>query len=290
MKKTIYISGNCITEAIPIILKTNNEFNKLFEIKTLKPVFMVEHKDVPTFHEEISKCDIFITQPIGGEKYKQLGIDTETMKDLMKEGSKLISIPVPYFVGYFPEQFYLHDANKNVIGLCEGLPSPYHNKIILYSYLNNLTPQECLDLLNQDNCLKNIANYSNEGIDELKRREECLDFGIADFIKKNYKKKRLFWSLNHPTNELLYYMCEEILKLLGIKKKWWQLTSQIKPFRKEFLDGFITPILPSTKKELALSFSGKEAYTIEYINDTYIYYDNHKDLVELNKIFTEDLF
>lgn len=290
MKKTICISGNCVTEAIPIFLKTNKTFNKLYEIKILKPVFMVEQEDVPTFHEEISKCDIFITQPIGGEKYKQLGIDTETMKDLMKEGAKLISIPVPYFVGYFPEQFYLHDENSNLVPSCEGLPSPYHNKIILYSYVNNLTPQKCLDLLNQKVCMKDINKYSKDGIDELRKREQNLSFGIADFIENNYKKRRLFWTINHPTNELLYFMSKEILKILGINKKWYEIKFPLKKQKQEILNNFITPILPSTKKEERLLFNIDNSYTLDYINDTYIYYDNHKDLVELNKIFTEDLF
>ena len=289
-KKKICLSGNCVTAVIPEFLNSNRDFKNRYEVVLSKPVFMVQEDDVDLIKQQVSECDVFITQPIGGGRYKELGIDTESLIKLMKKDAKMIIMPVPYFTGYFPEQFYLHDKTGASIGEYKEIPqspSPYHNKIIFKGFVDNLSEEEVLKkLYSLDNFNAGIPTKAvRASITELKRREAYTDFGIADFIEKKYKKHKLFYSINHPTNYLLNYMCEVMLKKLGIKKRL--LKKRLIPkLKREQLDFIITPIIPSVAKELKLEknvMSNNSKYTPEYISACYKYYREHPDIVELNK-------
>ncbi len=283
--KKICISGNCVSGPLYDMLLNHTTLGQKYEIKLLKPVFMVEQQDVESIKRDVASCDIFITQPIKGENYKQLGIDTETLKSLMKKDSKLLKIPVPYFIGYFPEQFYLHDEKSTLIGECEGLAHPYHNRIIFYGYLKHLNAQEVLDILNSETNIKNITKIAEKSLEELKIRDENLDFGLYEFVKENYKNKRLFWTINHPTNCILEYMCNEILKKLSLDENF-----DINNLE-EFLDkAYRTPIMKSVAAELQLSnIKDDEKYSVDIINAYYKYYEKHSELVEINKKEVENL-
>lgn len=283
--KKICISGNCVTGPLYDILLYHTTIGQKYEIKFLRYVFKVEPENVESIKQDIASCDIFITQPIRGEKYKQLGIDTDNLKSIMKKDSILIKIPIPYFIGYFPEQFYLHDEKSTIVGECEGLPHPYHNRIIFYGYLNNLDAQEVLDILNNETNIKNITKIAEESLEELKTRDLDLDFGLYEFVKENYKNKRLFWTINHPTNCIIEYMCNEILKKLGLDEK-----IDISNFEEFLAKDYKTPIMKSVATELQLSnIENDEKYTLDIINAYYQYYKKHPELVELNKQEVENL-
>ncbi len=289
-KKKVCICGNCISYAIYRHLKTNRDYKKLYDTVVLKHIFAVGADDVAEYIKNISECDVFLTQDITGEKFVKLGVDTISLKKHMKPGAKLIKFPVPYFRGYFPEQFYLHDAENQMVGECPGLPSPYHNSIILYGYIHKLSESDVLEIINKSVNLKNIKKIAKESINELKRREQKLDCKISTFIEQNYQKHRLFWTINHPTNIVLRHISEQILQLLGIKKHWYNFSGLAKRVKKECVDIYKTPIINSVKGELNLLFYDKNIkYDIDFINLAYKYYDKHPDLVTLNAHITENI-
>lgn len=282
--------GNCVTGAIPSFLATSSEFNEQYEIVSVKPVFMIKTaQDIEEFKNSVSQCDVLVTQPISGEKYKEMGIDTVGIKNILKPQARFFAVPTPYFIGYFPEQFYLHDANGNLVGECEGLPAPYHNKIILYGYINKMSSQETYDMLYRDKCYENPEKILKETIAELQNREKSTTFAISDFIIQNFRKQRLFWTINHPTNALIFYISEQIANVLSKDDNQKYI---IKNIEKEFLNGWVTPILPSIEKNLQLEITNSwdnRKYTIDFIKATYDYYDRHPELVSLNKRVVDNI-
>ena len=282
-KRVICISGNCVTGVMPDFLKTCQKFNDNYVINILQPVHLVQsEQQIEDFLKAIKNCDVFFTQPVGGEKYIKRGIDTASIKSILKPDTQIFTMPVPYFTGYFPEQFYLHDENGNV-GYCEGLPSPYHNKFILYGYVNKRSPQEILDLLYSENINQNVEQIAQQSINELQNREKELNFTISDFIAENYKKQRLFYTLNHPTKFLLFYMAKKIMSVLAL---YDNCEYDIECVQKDFLNSYITPILPSVQKRLNLEITSEwnnTKYTLDFIKITYDYYDRHPELVKFNE-------
>jgi len=86
------------------------------------------------------------------------------------------------------------------------------------NYVNNI------NLISKEELLNNAKN----SINELKNRTKIVEskvtgknifvICIADFIEKNYKDKLLFYSMNHPTKYMIQYVCENIVKILNIKR------------------------------------------------------------------------
>lgn len=290
-KKIICISGNCVSETIPVILKTSEQFMNNYEIRELKPIYLVKtEEDTLSYKKAISECDAFFTIPIGGEKYKQMGLDTISIQEkILKPDAKLYRWVGPFFRGYFPEQFYLHDSNGNLIGACEGLPSPYHNKIIFFAYVNKLSIEQAYSLLCDETPKQNIEEITKQSIVELQNREKMCDICISDFIQEHYKKERLFWTINHPTKALISHICNQIVKILENNDNQQYI---IKNMDKEFLNGYVTPILPSVEKALNLEITdswNNTRYTYDFIQKTYSYYDKNSELVKLNINVLEDV-
>lgn len=289
-KKKVLLCGNCVTACIPQFFSLNDEFNKRYELIESKPIFMIQPQDVEIVKKQTKECDVFITQPIVGGKYADLGIDTASIKKILKPTAQLIVMPVPYFSGYFPEQFYLHDKSGALIGEFSEItksPAPYHNKIVFKGFINGLSEDNVLDSLYQDNCFPPdfLKKNLKDTLDELRVREQSTDFGISDFIEENYKDHRLFYTLNHPTNYLLNYLCERLLSLLDIAKNSYK-GHLLPPLDHEPLDFIVTPILPSVVKSLELSgevLLNNEKYHIEYIKQCFDFYRKNPELVTLNK-------
>lgn len=281
-KQKIYLFGNCNIETIATILRDIKFLRNKYEIVPLKQCFMCTADDAEEIYSKVSEADIFITQITVSEHYKNLGLDTKTITSFLPKNAKLIKIPVPYFTGYFPEQFYLHDKNGITVAKCEGLPHPYHNKIIFWGYCNKLSPTETLKIINSDKTFKNLHQIIAKDINELKTRETELDIKISQLIKKTYKRKRLFWTINHPTNFILKYISFEIVKILIGNKFYSKILQLTCPRYQEFLDCITTPIMPSVKQALQLRFKTTEKMTEEIIKQYYSYYDNNPDLIEPN--------
>lgn len=282
--------GNCVTGVIPSFLATSSEFTERYEIIPVKPVFVIKSsQDVEEFRDTVSQCDVLVTQPISGEKYKNMGIDTASIKNILKSNARFFAVPTPYFTGYFPEQFYLHDANGNLVGECEGLPAPYHNKVILYGYIHKMSAEQTYDMLYGEKSCENPEKILKDTITELQNREKSTSFPISDFIIQNFQKQRLFWTINHPTNALICYISEQIANVLSKDDNQKYI---IKNIEKEFLNDWVTPILPSVEKKLKLEITDSwynTKYTIDFIKATYAYYDKHPELVSLNKHIVDNI-
>ena len=50
----------------------------------------------------------------------------------------------------------------------------------------------------------------------MQRREEHTNITISDYIRKHFEKRQLFFSPNHPNNELLLECTVRILDFLGM--------------------------------------------------------------------------
>ena len=121
-----------------------------------------------------------------------------------------------WFQGYFPQ----HKKNE-------------HNVLTdMYTYGAFNWGDEILDKLvtegrSADEIYK-IA-YSDETVDkkeldeliasqfsDMRAREKVCDIKMADYIEENYNKRVLFYSCNHPANELLKLSAMKILRFIGL--------------------------------------------------------------------------
>ena len=90
----------------------------------------------------------------------------------------------------------------------------------IQNYLDNCVNNP--DLISQKSLLERATKSINElrNRDANMRKEYCKSnvhfISICDYIKKNYRDKLLFYSVNHPSKYLLQFICENIINILNI--------------------------------------------------------------------------
>ncbi len=168
----------------------------------------------------ISNCNICISQHFYSGKYYY---DNNKILELLGNNAKIIYIHVLYYDGYFIDN---EKKNKNLITPIDIirlniLKTPYLFYLINEKYNN----KEILENLNEKFSKEEIIEGSRLSLQNLYERENGLnnknavDVKIYEYIKENYKKVKLFHTLNHPCNSLLNYystkICEYIKNYVG---------------------------------------------------------------------------
>lgn len=127
---------------------------------------------------------------------------------------------------------------------------------------NGLEKEEIINIVSKKNFISknDIDKKVKESFLKLQEHEMNVDIKISDYIENNYRKKQLFYSPNHPVEDLLLEYCNRILTYMGF--------SQIKYQQSDLITECITlkgqdiPIYPSVINCLGL----KEYETRFYIN------------------------
>lgn len=141
-------------------------------------------------------------------------VRTESLKE--KYGSKVTTILNLFYSGYTPDWFYIRQPGKSTL---RGPMGDYHNKTIFEAWLANVNKSEVLSLVRdvKYNSSKHIPSLT-ESLLNLKQREHDVDVAISDYLEAHLMDKRLFFTFNHPTLELLTEYSERLLVYLGINQ------------------------------------------------------------------------
>lgn len=249
-KKIAIIYGNCHTRIIKNYLKSSCKFSSIYEFYNYKPVY--DFKFGSYLEESILRnCDLFIYQYISKE-YRDYKFSTDYILTQLSKDCKKINIPNLFGFGkmFFP-QATSNLYNKAYKSDSNGL-FPHGDENIIKFIENNISINEIIHNLNKKIYSKNyiLLNF-NIVFKKLIDKEKYWDIKISRFIKKNYKRKLLFYDPGHPTNYLLKKIAKEILKILNIHDKI-RMTDSIN------LDGLQIPIYPCVRKCLKLKFKTKK--------------------------------
>lgn len=215
----ILLYGNCQLFAIKNTLNLNSNHE-------LTLIECWENKlDKDEFTKIINNSDIIITQPIN-ENYRDVDYLSTNYLILNKnENCIIILFNSCYFNFYFFDLTYKIIDNK----LLE-IPCAYHYNKLIECYKNNKPIDEFIDNYLNNKELKTkeeLEEIANESINELEKRFIEYDkkytginihkISIVEYIKENYKKKLLFYSMNHPSKYVIQYICEKIINILNIE-------------------------------------------------------------------------
>ncbi len=275
-KKKVFIQANCQSHVIRHIFQKISRLHESYEIIDIKPVHLWKEKDSKDIFNKVKECDIFLHQPIDEKTFGIYG--SNKIKQHLKKSALVISFPNLYFTGYHPQAFYMKDNNrKNIPG-----PFDYHDKNI-FKFFSEVFSKEII--LNK---IKNESFYStdeiksniNNSLHELRKREEGTSIKVSNFIEENMIGKKLFHIVNHPTNEMLFYLFDRILDNLNEPT----LTNTEKSvFKKEILGAVQYPIYPSVQNYFAieepfsLGYKGKIYSGSEFID---MYLNHYKTQVK----------
>jgi hypothetical protein len=224
-KKNCLFFGNCQMFCIMETLKSVQLFNQQYNCFLYSTHLQKTEEDVKKLFEELKHYSVIVIQP----HYSNPEYNINNIVKHTSVHCHIIIIPSSYFNYYYPNLTYLRDKNNNII----KSPSDYHDKLLIeLRHLNdeNIIYNTFLKHINDPYYFSSqyLDDLANKSIYELQTREmkfineqyehprKYMFVSISTFIKNNYKKQLLFYSVNHPTVYLFRYICEEILKLLHI--------------------------------------------------------------------------
>lgn len=240
MKFTVY--GNCQSAALAETLMKSDEFKELYEWRRNKFIHMMNTDDITSVIDIFKSVDLLIYQRVS-DNYRIPELSTNSLLKMCKSSLKAISFPTIYFNAYFP---HLDNFLEK-----RSILERVHDYIMMYCYYIGLNQKQTIDLIQNSNLYP--RDYSlkllNDSFEKLEGREEGVDIIISDYIKNNYKSKKLFLLFNHPVGVLFDHLANRILHVLELDKIPENILSTT-----SLDDGMITPVYTSTYKNLDLKF------------------------------------
>jgi Polysaccharide biosynthesis enzyme WcbI len=283
----VVVVGNCQASALELMLRTNEEFTKRFELVSFPPVHEFPDAMVPALHQAVAEADVLVPQRIEDGYRNGMGLGTDTLAAIAQT-STVVRWPSIYWAGYFPDLFYLRDAGGAPV--LDG-PFDYHDRSILRAYAEGLDVQATCLLLEDAERPSDACAWAAETTAELDVRGQDCDVQVAQFIASRFRDELLFFTMNHPTNSLLAFIAQQITTFLGISGS---VDPRLMPG--EVLGSTFYPLHANDVRALELNFgaefgaghsscrirgvSYKPADAVEMF---FRYYEAYPQLVELNR-------
>ena len=203
-----------------ILFYGNCQMNALMTVTGLKGQYISCYKTQITnydFNSLIKQCDIIFTQMIKDDYHNKFYLSTSNVIKQTKK-CKIFICTNNYMKFYYFDSF----TSKTMLK-----PNPYHYfSIIKYrtdiqyiknniinnidfkkiEYLNEIVNNDIQQMISRENIIK--KKYTNYNI---------YYIFTSEFIKNNYKKELLFYTINHPTKYILQHMAKQISNTIKIK-------------------------------------------------------------------------
>lgn len=302
MKKAL-IYGNCQSFALHKFL-INSPLADVYHFHQVPAVHNIEQSDLNYLYRHIlPQLDLVIIQPIQQNYKNNYFLSTYSIISQVPQKTIIIVFPVAYFTFYHPQMTYLKNKRNKYL----HQPIDYHDKLLVKTFLEtkrkiNYKSTKCLELLTQK-YLENILNpnyYEREklveivinNLLELKKREQKMVSNqyfplqklsenqhfiivISDFIKENYKREQLFYSINHPSKYFFRYLANSILEVLNFPKT--QFPDELDPLNEiqSHLYQSLDQIIEFDFNPLKTIFKNQQITIQEYVEK---FYDQYWDI------------
>ncbi len=289
--KTLSIVGNCQGTALSRIMKYKYNLSNQYNIFLGRPVHVATLDDVKNIHNAIASSEIVILWDIQKGYRNNIGLDTDTLLSLCVKAEKIFITPTIYWNGLCPEIFYFKDkSNKSITNVFD-----YHNQIIFNGYLheksidtvvNDFYDEESTIII-PDILLKNLNQLKERELNLAKKFPHASILSSSKYIIDNFTSKRLFWVMNHPSNEIFFHIAEQILMDTSVLK----YTINDKKIEQILANSYF-PIHPCIKKSLGINFldvNDIKCRNVSYklpdiIKKYYDFYNNYLELVRYNEM------
>lgn len=218
---SVLFYGNCQPDAIRKILCLDPALYHA----TFLPCYLTDY-DESAFLHLVTNSDIIVTQSIQDNYNNKPYLSTSFVLQHAKKHTRIFLFDSCYFHFYYFDLTYVKlDGNRY------HAPIDYHYTSMIECYNKKLPVETYVRDYVHNATLKTeeeLEAIAERGLKELQdrymlskeryERDNVYVFSIHDFVRDNYKKKLLFYSVNHPTKYLFHHLCEEIQTHFGFPK------------------------------------------------------------------------
>jgi len=267
------VYGNCQMELICNMLEFNVSFRKDFVLLRIPPVHL--YKDVSQINQVfysriIGEIDLFICQNVSLKNGYAVGLSSEMISRQLRPQCRIIRIHNIYFDGYFLQ--IDNTIAKRIADNSERYGFPYWDRYIHNLKLEGLQSGSIVDIISNTNFIskEEILEKCEKSIAELQKRERNVDVGVVEYIKRRYLVSQLFYTRNHPCNEVLYVYTNSLLEVLGDYERNPQMSESEMVMHFGNMKYCDWPLYPSVVSALGLQSWEKYFYTYS-VMDTQLY-------------------
>ena len=262
-KKVAIVYGNCQTSILQKMLVTSESFSSRYTILAIPSVFDYQTtEDLALLDEDYwSLCDLFITQNVSEDNRYSPYLSTNRLLSKLPDCCTTVVIPNVFFRGYWPQVIrneHNIEQDKHQSGKW-----PYGDVCLETIVRGGGTVEGAVDEVLQEKFLsrERVLDNAEKSLMELEKRERTCDVMISDYIRKHYRDQQMFFSENHPCNQLLSVLLKRVFKKLG-----WQFDVDINKLSgDDTLKGQDVPIYPSVIKALGLKKYERKYYPNRYL-------------------------
>jgi hypothetical protein len=198
---------------INTLLCSRVKFETVNYIETFSTIW--NNEDLPI--DVLNNADIFIYQPIN-DKYGKYSTDVNIKNNILtylKPNCIKISFPYVYFACLFP--LYFANSAAEIDGGNSYDVSKIVNRDVIIDLKKKYTNEEIILLYDNQEIDFNFKKNYEDTIERIKNIEQNCTITITNlFTLDSIKKIKLMHTNNHPSNYVLKYITNEILKILQL--------------------------------------------------------------------------
>jgi hypothetical protein len=198
------IVGNCQAQLLEVIMMTHTDW----KITRVPPVFTLGKEDEDAIMGVMSSADIIFAQRITDD----FPVEYVRSSRISSVFDNVISWPNLYFSGYFPDIEYCYIPN---IGKLIGPLDDYHPNLVMNHYKTGKSVEDCVRAYQPEQFEILYPNPIERSLHELETREADTDTSISEYIRDTLGHRKMFFTVNHPINDLLFEMAERLMRAAG---------------------------------------------------------------------------
>jgi hypothetical protein len=206
-----------------------------------------------THIELLKKCDIFIYQPFN-KKHTESEYDISNLKTYLKPECFILRANYYRFKGFWYESDYVPYTNYKHYAFGKSPYCSLHKSFIGFKGGMEEIVRK-IDSISIDN--EAFMAYFNEQIDQFKILDGNSDVKMTEYLLNNYKTKRLFHDVWHPTNLFLYEVFRQLVRKIDAHELLYEDMAFISHFDNSEMTHWASPILPIIETYLGLEQIGR---------------------------------
>jgi hypothetical protein len=215
------------------------------EITDILITHLAKDADAARLEQAAAKSDFIFAQLVQ-PNYPVEIVRSTSLKE--KYGDRVILWPNIFFKGQTPDLCYVTATNGARV---MGPLGEYHSKPLVDAWLAGSTVDQTDALLTRGQInTTGMRDMAAASLEELRRREQQCNVGVAETIVESWQSRRYFFTFNHPVSELMLGVAESLLVRSGQRPALSLHGSHVN----EPLCQFVPPAWPAIVAELGLEF------------------------------------
>ncbi len=216
-KKIVLINANCHGTALKHYLEKSEEFNSKYAIYPVPEIWLNNDKAIDDI--VMSNIDVFIHQDIRYNNKISEKLSDDVLIPKLKDGA--VKICIPNFVGY-GNIFHKYCREGGYASRGENPILLMYQDILIdmiYKKIKQGGVKVELSFVMEELKGHSLLDTKEElgNIERIRKREINWDIKVSEYISNHRNNARLFNDINHPGNDLMKYICDEVIKKLGCK-------------------------------------------------------------------------